>query len=62
MATLSEERFIDVNPSFLAMSGYSLEEVIGHTAGELRLGKDRETIANIIQRLVDTGAVYNQEF
>nr|WP_256528552.1 response regulator [Limnofasciculus baicalensis] len=62
IATLSEERFIDVNPSFLAMSGYSLEEVIGHTAGELRLGKDRETIANIIQRLVDTGAVYNQEF
>ncbi len=49
IATLSEGRFLDVNPSFLAMSGYSLEEVIGHTASELRLGKDTETIANIIQ-------------
>ena len=31
IATLSETRFIDVNPSFLTMSGYSLEQAIGHT-------------------------------
>ncbi|MFN6481700.1 MULTISPECIES: ATP-binding protein [unclassified Nostoc] len=40
IATISEARFIDVNPSFLKMSGYSLEEVIGHTVTELNLGKD----------------------
>ncbi len=40
IATISEARFIDVNPSFLKMSGYCLEEVIGYTVAELNLGKD----------------------
>ncbi|MBD2561789.1 MULTISPECIES: hybrid sensor histidine kinase/response regulator [Nostoc] len=71
IATISEARFIDVNPSFLKMSGYCLEEVIGHTATELNLGKDavamsddkpRSVYAQTIQLLSDTGSLYNQEF
>ncbi|HBB32064.1 MAG TPA: hybrid sensor histidine kinase/response regulator [Cyanobacteria bacterium UBA8803] len=62
IATLSEMRFIDVNPSFLKMSGYSLEEVIGYTAAELRLSQDDEAIAHIVQLLPETGSLYNQEF
>ncbi|MCP6762980.1 MAG: ATP-binding protein [Fischerella sp. CENA71] len=71
IATVSEARFIDVNPSFLQMSGYSQEEVIGHTFAELDLGKDTVAISNdkppcvytqIIQCLPDSGSLYNQEF
>ncbi|WP_292856631.1 PAS domain-containing protein [Nostoc sp. LPT] len=39
IATVSEARFIDVNPSFLKMSGYCLKKVIGDTATKLNLGK-----------------------
>jgi PAS domain S-box-containing protein len=35
ITTLSEGRYLDVNPSFLAMSGYRRNEVIGHTSEEL---------------------------
>ncbi|MBG1241920.1 ATP-binding response regulator [Nostoc sp. NZL] len=62
IATISEARFIDVNPSFLKMSGYCLEEVIGDTLAELNLGKDAVAIAQTIQLLSDTGSLYNQEF
>jgi PAS domain S-box-containing protein len=37
IATLSEHQFIDVNPSFLKMSGYAANEVIGCTVAELNL-------------------------
>ncbi len=62
IATISEARFIDVNPSFLKMSGYCLEEVIGDTVAELNFGKDAVAIAQTIQLLSDTGSLYNQEF
>jgi PAS domain S-box-containing protein len=61
IATLSENRFIDVNPSFLKMSGYALEEVIGHTAAELNLGIVQEAYAQAVHRLWETGALHNQE-
>ncbi|MBD2728097.1 response regulator [Nostoc sp. FACHB-892] len=71
IATISEARFIDVNPSFLKMSGYSLEEVIGDTANELNLGKNTTATSNdkplgvytqTIQLLPETGSLYNLEF
>ncbi|MBN3887529.1 MAG: response regulator [Nostoc sp. JL34] len=62
IATVSEARFIDVNPSFLKMSGYCLEEVIGDTAAELNLGKNTVAIAQTIQLLPETGSLYNLEF
>ncbi|MCF2150451.1 ATP-binding protein [Desmonostoc muscorum LEGE 12446] len=61
IATVSEARFLDVNPSFLRISGYSLEEVIGHTATELDLGKNTVAFAQKIQLLPKTGSLYNQE-
>lgn len=57
-----ERRFIDANGSFLSMSGYSLEEVIGHTAAELNLGVTQEMYDNALQKLLETGALHNQEF
>ncbi len=62
IATVSEARFLDVNPSFLRISGYSLEEVIGHTATELDLGKNTVAFAQKIQLLPENGSLYNQEF
>ncbi|MEH1819868.1 MAG: ATP-binding protein [Nostoc sp.] len=62
IATVAEARFIDVNPSFLKMSGYCLTEVIGDTAAELNLGKNTVAIAQTIQLLPETGSLYNLEF
>ncbi|MDZ8080403.1 MAG: ATP-binding protein [Nostoc sp. DcaGUA01] len=62
IATVSEARFLDANPSFLRISGYSLEEVIGHTATEIDLGKNTVAFAQKIQLLPETGSLYNQEF
>lgn len=62
ITNLSENRFIDVNSSFLKMCGYSLEEVIGHTSNELKLGVAEETYAKAIQQALETGALHNQEF
>ncbi|MBD2531791.1 response regulator [Nostoc flagelliforme FACHB-838] len=62
IATVSDARFIDVNPSFLKMSGYCLEEVIGYTVAELNLGKDTVAIAQTIQLLPESGSLYNLEF
>lgn len=61
IATLSEGRFIDVNPSFLRMCGYSLEELIGHTASELNLGIAQEIYEQAVQQLLLTGFLHNQE-
>ncbi|BAY08522.1 hybrid sensor histidine kinase/response regulator [Calothrix sp. NIES-2098] len=62
IATISEARVLDVNPSFLKMSGYCLEEVIAHTIEELDLGKNTVAIAQTIQNLPDSGSLYNLEF
>lgn len=61
IATLSENRLIDVNPSFLKMSGYALEEAIGHTAAQLNLGIAQEDYAQAVQLLLETGSLHNQE-
>ncbi|MBD2666339.1 multi-sensor signal transduction histidine kinase [Richelia sinica FACHB-800] len=60
--TLQEGRIIDINPSFLKMSGYRLEDLIGHQALELNWGKDSQTIAHAISSLPEVGSIYNQEF
>ncbi|UBF28278.1 response regulator [Kovacikia minuta CCNUW1] len=61
ITTFPEGQFVEVNPSFLKMSGYPLSEVIGHTAADLRLGIAQETYNQAIQQLLETGSLYNQE-
>ena len=42
LTTIANGLYLDVNDSFLAMSGYTREEVIGHTSLELAdLGNKR---------------------
>ncbi len=62
IATFKDERYIEVNDSFLSMSGYSRNQVIGHTANELNLLVNPEESAQIRQLLQEQGVVRNQEF
>jgi len=62
VTTLREGRYLDVNESFLLMSGYTREEVIGHTSIELahyeRTG-DRNTL--LVEPLLRFGVMRNFE-
>jgi len=61
ITTLNEGYFIEVNNSFLRISGYSLEEIIGHSVVELQIGITQAQNANIWQKLLETGSLQNQE-
>ena len=53
--------YIDVNESFLAMSGYERSEVVGRTSLELGIWMDQDHRRDFMKRLVDEGALANIE-
>jgi PAS domain S-box-containing protein len=53
--------FVDVNDSFLTVSGYKREEVIGHTSRELNFWETPEHRARYIEKLNQTGSIVNFE-
>ncbi len=61
IVALETGQFIEANPSFLKMSGYSLAEIIGHTATELKLGITQDTYDQALQQFRATGTLHNQE-
>lgn len=61
IATLPEGRFIDVNDSFLRVSGYSREEVIGRTSRELNFWGNLEDRARFVETLKTQGSVRDLE-
>ena len=61
VTTLAEGRYIDVNESFLKMSGYSREEVIGHTSLELNVWGHPEARAAFIERVNSSDSRVNFE-
>ncbi|MHC0064221.1 sensor histidine kinase [Nostoc sp. UIC 10890] len=62
ISTLQEGRFIEVNDSFVKLSGYEREEAIGKTSFELNLWVDDRDRLNLLQQLQGTGVVRNLEF
>jgi len=62
IATISEGRYIDVNESFLQVTGYRREEVIGRTSIELDFWECPEDRAQLIEKLVKHGSVRDMEF
>jgi PAS domain S-box-containing protein len=61
LTTLATGLYIDVNESFLAMSGYTREEVIGHTSLQLRIWKTPDARAEFIRHLNEQGSLVNYE-
>jgi PAS domain S-box-containing protein len=61
ITTLAEDRFVEVNPSFLKISGYSQAELIDRTTAELKLGIAPDTYSSAVEQLLETGALHNQE-
>jgi PAS domain S-box-containing protein len=61
IATLAEGRYLDVNESFLRVSGYRREEVIGRTSLDLEIWENAEVRARILERLTAEGSVRDVE-
>ena len=61
LATLSEGRLIEVNEAFLAMVGYSREEVIGRTCSELGVWTDAEGQPRMAEELAKHNHARNIE-
>ncbi len=62
ISTLQEGRFIEVNDSFVELSGYEREEAIGKTSFELNLWVHDRDRQNLLQQLQATRVVRNLEF
>jgi two-component system cell cycle sensor histidine kinase/response regulator CckA len=61
ISTLSDGRYVEVSDRFYSTSGYTREEVIGHTASDINIWvdqQDRERMVNILQT---KGEVKNEE-
>ncbi|WP_448560715.1 PAS domain S-box protein [Trichothermofontia sp.] len=61
ITTFPDDRWVDVNDSFLQLTGYQREEVISHTAEELNLIIDPDETAAIAAQLEATGSALNHE-
>ena len=61
VTTAAEGRYVDVNDSFLAISGYRRDEVIGRTSLELRIWETPKQRAEFMRELLTSGSVRNAE-
>ncbi len=59
LSTLNEGRYIEVNETFLRGTGYSREEVIGHTATDLGLRLDPRERDQMVRMVREQGSVRN---
>jgi PAS domain S-box-containing protein len=61
IATASEGRYIDVNESFLRITGYRREEVIGRTSLEIRFWENTEDRDKLLEALTKQSSVRDLE-
>lgn len=62
ITTFTDGRYIEVNDSFLSLTGYTLAEVIGYTASDLHFWAKPKERSDLKQRLQAQGVVRNQEY
>lgn len=55
LSTVAEARYIDVSDNFYAESGWTREEVIGHTASEINIWVDENDRQRVITELREKG-------
>ena len=61
LTTIDEGRYLDVNDSFLAMSGYTRDEILGHTSLELGIWETSERRVDFVEQLKEQGSLLNTE-
>jgi PAS domain S-box-containing protein len=61
LTTVPDGVYIDVNDSFLVMSGYNLQELIGHTSVELNVWETAADRVAFFEELNRSGSVINYE-
>jgi PAS domain S-box-containing protein len=61
IVSTEETKFIEINESFLRFTGYTREEVIGHTPLELGLWVNEEDLKRIDKKLRETHRLDNEE-
>jgi PAS domain S-box-containing protein len=62
IATIREGRFLEVNNSFLQMSGYTQAEIIGRTIAQIYLESGAKIYDLVVRKCLKRGFVRNQEF
>src|SRR6185436_5285673 len=61
ITTITEGRYLDVNDSFLSVSGYTREEVVGRTTMDLGVWRTPEARAEFVAAVMKNGSVANFE-
>ena len=61
LTTIDKGIYVDVNASFLNMSGYAREEVIGNSSLDLNIWETPDSRKKFLQNLEDHGSVVNLE-
>jgi PAS domain S-box-containing protein len=61
VATLKEGRYVAVNDTFLSLTGYKREEVVGRTSADLKIWHNPEARAEVVQLLLTQGQISNRE-
>jgi PAS domain S-box-containing protein len=61
ITTLDEGRYVAVNDTFLSVTGYTREEIIGRTSADLGVWLNTETRAEVVRLLRQEGHVRNRE-
>ena len=62
ISSMDNMKYIEVNESFLQLTGYETTEVIGHTRDELNLWVQHEQLQDFMKILREHGTVKNFEF
>jgi PAS domain S-box-containing protein len=61
LATLDEYRYLEVNDSFLEMSGFKRDEVLGRSSMDLNIWPTPEEHTAFVEKLKEQGALRNAE-
>jgi len=62
ISSRKDHRFIEVNDSFMIITGYTRDEVMGHSAEDLNIWVSYDDRDKIVNSMRETGRVDNQEY